>query len=1071
MNIRRRLRWLLLPVLALAALPAETLAQGATTSAVAGTVTGSAGQPLTAVQVSVTDTRTGVTSGGLTNTSGQYFVAHLQPGGPYTVRAQILGYREEIRQDVRLTLSQTSRVDFQLEETAVELDPITVSAERNPLFSRSRTGTATTIAEAEISTLPTVSRSILDFAQLSPYIVPAEGSISIAGQNNRFNNIQIDGAVNNDVFGLADSGIPGGQGGSKAISLEAIQEFQIFTAPFDVRHSGFTGGLINAVTKAGTNQLTGTFFGFHTNQGFLSEIDDATNADFNDTQFGFNLGGPLIRDRLHFFVNGEFEIQDSPNPGPGFAPGGALTPGAIEAGIHPDTAQRVLDLLRSQYGLDEVGTTEAISLDNPRTNLFGRLDWAINDRHRAVIRHNYARSRRDLSAFRVPGTFALTSNLAPFENTTNTTVLQLFSRLGSQWNNEFLVNFEFVRDERSPAVAFPQIEVGVRSDIAGEIVTSEIIAGAERFSQANTLDQNVIQITDDLTGQFGNHRLTLGTHNEYFKFNNVFAEGSIGIYEFGSLAELATNSPFRYQIRSPGPGISGLATEFSVLQMGAYVQDEWLASDNLTLTFGLRADVPIFLDDPVDNPAVGDMFGQRTSQGPSSNVVLQPRVGFNWNSLSDNPTQIRGGAGIFAGRAPYVWISNAYGNTGLETTFLTCTGANVPQLRAENYPGNEPRTCADGSAGEGSVSFINLVDPDFRFPTDLKLSLGLDQQLPADFTITAEALYTKAIDAVFMEELNLVGQQGVDASQGDRPVFGTPHVIDGYTPVRVDPSFPQVVRLTNTGEGRALLLTVGLERRFSEWLRFRGSYTYSDVDDVQGLISSQATSNFGRNPIGGHPNDPPLTNSSFERPHKIVVSATGQWDLGSGFMLEVSPQYFGQSGQPYSYVARGDLNGDGYRSGAVSRDNDLIYIPLDASTEMAFRNAADAAAFEELIASEECLDEQRGRIMERNSCRNPWSDRIDLRAVLGIPGGLGDGQFQLVADVINVFGWELNRTSNTDRGVEALRLRGRVGNAVGGALLFDYTGPRSTEGDAPSPTTLFLPQSQRQIQLGLRYNF
>jgi hypothetical protein len=255
------------------------------------------------------------------------------------------------------------------------------------VFGRNRTGAATTISQGEIETLPTISRSFVDFAQLSPYITPADaGAVSVAGQNNRFNNIQIDGAINNDVFGLADSGLPGGQGGAKAISLEAIQEFQILTAPFDVRQSGFTGGLINAVTKSGTNQLSGSLFGFHTNQALLSELDGQTNTDFNDTQFGFALGGPLIPDQLHFFVNGEFEIQDSPNPGPAFSPGGSVTAGAREANIHPDSAARVISVLEGM-GFD-VGTTEAIALDNPRTNLFARLDWSFNDRHRAVFRHN-----------------------------------------------------------------------------------------------------------------------------------------------------------------------------------------------------------------------------------------------------------------------------------------------------------------------------------------------------------------------------------------------------------------------------------------------------------------------------------------------------------------------------------------------------------------------------------------------------------------------------------------------------------------------------------------------------------
>ena len=1045
-------------------------AQGVTTSAVSGTVTTQAGQPLVAAQVSVTDMRTGVVAGTLTDVAGRYLVAHLAPGGPYVVRAELLGYRANQRANVRLTLSQTERIDFELEQTAVELEGISVSVERDAVFGRNRTGAATTIARDEIETLPTISRSFVDFANLSPYITPADaGAVSIAGQNNRFNNIQIDGAVNNDVFGLADSGLPGGQGGAKAISLEAIQEFQILTAPFDVRHAGFTGGLINAVTKSGTNQFSGSLFGFHTNQAFLSELDSRANTDFSDTQFGFAVGGPLILDQLHFFVNGEIEIQDSPNPGPAFAPGGSVSAGAREANIHPDSAARVISLLEGM-GFD-VGTTDAVSLDNPRTNLFGRLDWSLNEKHRMVLRHNYSRARRDLSAFRTAFSFALTSNLAPFTSTTNSSVFQLFSRLGTRWNNELLVNVEFVRDERAPAVEFPQIQVGVQSEIDGATVTSEIVAGAERFSQANNLNQDVIQLTNNLTGRFGDHTLTFGTHNELFGFSNTFFEGSIGIYSFDSVGALAANQPSLYQVRTVGSNLSSPATEFSVLSLGAYAQDEWAISNRLNLMFGLRLDLPIMLDDPLNNPAVSaSAFGQQTSDIPSGNMVWQPRFGFNWNSLAERETQLRGGIGLFAGRAPYVWMSNAYGNTGLESTFLTCAAGNVPTLSSSNYPGSSPRACQDGSTGQGSVSFINLVDPDFRFPVDLKVSGGIDHDLGSGFSVTGEVLYTKAIEQVFFEEANLVGQQGTDANQGDRPIFGVP-TASGFDPVRVDPGLPYVVRVTNRSDNTALLLSFGMQGRYSDWLRFRGSYTWSKVEDTQGLFSSQATSNYGRNAIGGDPNDPALTASSFERPHKIVVSATGRWDFGNGFGLEVTPQYFGQSGQPFSYVVREDVNGDGYRSAAVTRDNDLIYVPSSAS-ELVFRNADDATAFNEFIESQDCLSEQRGQIMERNSCRNPWSGLANLRVALSTPGGLGGGSIQIVADVINVFAAQADRVSNIDRGFELLRMRGRQGGTASGPLRYDYTGPRrNPETGELTPFTTLSPLSQRQIQLGLRYNF
>ncbi len=1053
----------------------QAVAQGVTTSAVTGRVVDQTGAPLAGAQVSVSDTRTGVTRRMSTSDAGRFYLAHLQPGGPYAIEVQILGYRPAARSGVQLSLGQTETLNFQLEQAAVQLAAVDVIAETDPVFGASRTGTETTITQDEVSTYPTLGRNFADFAELSPHVSIVEGAPSVGGQNNRFNNIQIDGAVNNDVFGLADNGLPGGQVGAKAISIEAIQEFQVLTAPFDVRHSNFTGGLINAVTKSGTNVLHGSGFVFHRNENFVSDLEGEPFGDFNDTQFGFTLGGPIQRDKVHFFVSGEFEIQDNPQPGAGVVPGGSVTDDAIEARVHPDSAARLISIMEGLgFNASDVGTSAVFGLDNPRTNLFGRLDFALSDRHRLVLRHNYARARADRSAFRASFVHSFSSQAQDFTSITNSTVAQLFSTLGDRWQNELLVNVEFVRDERLPVVDIPQIVVENDSDFgATGILGTDLQFGAERFSQANKLDQDVLQITDNLTGTFGNHVVTFGTHNELFSFSNVFLEGSIGLYDFASLADLESGIVDRYQIRGLGAGISNPAAEFSMLSLGGYVQDQWAVNNQLTVTLGFRVDLPISLDDPRENPAFAAAFpGLNTSTIPSGNPSWQPRFGFNWNAPGRYQTQIRGGVGLFSGRPPFVWISNAFGNTGLESTFLSCFGANAPPLDPANYPGNSPQACVDGTTGAGSVSFINLADENFKFPLDLKLSLGVDRELPAGFSVTVEGLFTKSVQQVAFEEVNLQGVQGTDPTQGNRPLFGVP-TSSGFAPVRVSDAFPQVVRITNKSENQAFLLSFELKRQFSDWLRFRGSYTYSDVEDTQSLFSSQATSNFGRTAINGDPSNPKRTSSNLARPHKVVLSATGRWDLGKGLDLEVTPQYFGQSGVPYTYTARGDLNGDGYRGGAVSRDNDLIYVPNNAVTDMSFRGgAAEAQEFEDFINSEKCLREARGRLLERNSCRNPWRSRFDLRASVGLPGG-GPARVRLVVDVINLFASTFERTSNIDRGINLIRLRGRVGDVPTGDLLFSYEGPvpDPDTGELTPPFTTFSPGSQRQVQLGLRYEF
>ena len=1070
-----------LAVVALLAMSASgAWAQGVTTGSITGIVTGQDGRPLSGVQVIVLDTRTGAQTGGLTNDAGRYRVPFLQPGGPYTVQVQIIGYRPAEKEDVRVSLSAAEVVSFELEQTAVTVDPLTVSIESSPIFSASKTGLETTIPVEEIESFPTLSRQITSLAALSPHVNLVEGAPSIAGQNNRFNNIQIDGSVNNDVFGLADSGIPGGQVNAKAISFEAIEEFQVLTAPFDVRHSNFTGGLINAVTKSGTNEWSGSAFGYHSNESFVGALDGSDFGEFSDTQFGWTLGGPIIRDKLFLFTNGEFEIQNSPLDPPFVPLGGPIGPNAEEANVAPDSAARFASIL-GDLGFEDVGTSDQISIDNPRTNLFGRLDWNISENHRAAFRWNYSRARQDGSPFRTGFVLSFTSNGYDFKSVTNSWVAQLFSRLGA-FDNEFLVSVETIRDNRDPTVPWPAVVVGVQSDFGGgDLRTTELVAGAEEFSQLNVLNQDVFQLTNNLTRTMGDHTFTLGTHNELFSFSNGFVPQFIGRYEFGSLADLEANNASAYVVNVPIGGFDGFA-EWSTLSMGLYAQDQWHLNDQLNLTLGLRADIPLFFDEPRANPAFEQAFGFSTESTPSGNISWQPRFGFNWNSLGEYQTQIRGGVGLFSGRPPYVWLSNAYSNTGADLALLFCGQAEgIPALDPANYPGTPPTQCLNGQMPSSELTFINVTDEDFNLPLDLKFSLGLDRELPGGWSVSLEGLFTKAVEQVFFHELNIPQEPiGFDDAHGGRPLFGTP-TASGFAPQRLEPEFAHVMQVTNASENRALLLSGSVNRQFSDWLSVRGSYTWSDVEDLQSLFSSQATSNYGRTPIRGNPNAPELATSAFEVKHKVVLSATGEFDLGGGFDLAVTPQYFGNSGPAYSLIAREDLNGDGYRSAApsISRDNDLIYIPMDVDTEYAFRTPADAAAFDELINEESCLSEQRGSIMKRNTCRSPFQSTVNLRFVVGLPGVWARGRAEIVADVFNLFGTEVERPALIDRGVEVLRLRGRDSDGDGvadadpnGVLLFDYTGPRrdSETGELNAFSTLDR-ASRRAFQLGLRYRF
>lgn len=1071
---------LMLWVLALGlAAPASSPAQGVTTSAVRGSVTNVAGEPVADAQVVVRNTATGFTRTVRSNAAGDFYVPNLPPGGPYVVSAARVGFEPFERRGINLVLNQTMALDLRLAEQAVALEGLTVRAENNAVISPSRTGAATVIGADEIDDIPTLDRNFSDLAIVSPHVSVTGEAPSIGGANNRFNNIQIDGAVNNDVFGLASSGVPGGQGNAKPISIAAIQQFQVLVAPFDVRQTGFTGGLINAVTKSGTNAFSGSLYGYFRNQDLTRSGELATGAqplgpigDFQRAQGGFTLGGPIMRDKLFFFMNGEFERREIPTEF-----GITSDPGILR--VLPQRIEQVVSTAE-QFGIN-AGDPAVLTLENPITNLFGRLDYNINDNHRVVLRHNYSAANDDDSPSRGGSRFELSSNTYLFRTRTNSTVLQLFSQLGENASNELLTNLQFIRDRRAPEeqFRFSQIDVNTQDVIGERSTRGTVRLGAEYFSHANELDQNIFEVTDNLTLNRGAHRFTIGATAQYLDFRNLFFPGSLGYYRFATPEAFAAGTPNYYEVQLPFPGRDDPAAQFSILQPGAYIQDEWTPNDRLTLTFGLRADVPFLLDDPVENPVFLEEFGRSTGEVPSGNVLFSPRFGFNWRAGEFNTTQVRGGVGVFSGRPPYVWLSNAFGNTGREMFLISCTGEAVPAFD----PLNPPRSCAgQPPVAPLSGTTVNLIDEDFRWPQDLKFDLAIDQELPFGVTATLEGIYSNALNQIFVRELNLAGPQSVAASAtqglGDRDIYGTPQVSRDFAfdPERVSEQFGNVVELTNIGKGYAYSLTGELRRTFFDRVSVRTAYTYAQVKDAQSMTSSIATSNLGFDPVGASLFERSVTSSNFERPHKVVLQASVD-DLFPRFGgTSLSVVYVGESGRPYSYTYNGDINGDGYQGpGLFGRNNDLLYVPASLS-EVAFDSEDDARLFGELIEQEECLRESRGRILERNSCRGPWANLMNVSIAQGVPFGRGRGpRVELnIFNFLNLLNdeWGLQEGPFNST-VTALDLEGRVDDATS-APVFSYDGATVRDEDgtvqARRPLTTFF-SSRYQIQLGLRLDF
>ncbi len=1018
-------------------------AQAVTTSSINGTVVTADGQPVSGAQVVVVNEATGTQQGVLTRADGRFNLPGLQPGGPYRIEVRNIGYRTEAVENVTLALGQTERFDFTLRDQAVAVEGFQVTGERGEIISRSRTGTSSVIGQQKIERAPTITRDFTDFTRLTPQISTNTPGTSAAGRNNRFNSIQIDGAVNNDLFGLAASGTPGGQAGARPITLEAIQEFQVVIAPFDVRQGGFTGAGINAVTRSGTNQFRGTASYFGRNENLVGRFTDfagetsAPVADFNQSDLAFSLGGPIVRDRAHFFVAGEVSNRSAPI-------------GTV-LGVNSDLVQSDVDEVRNilinEHGYDP-GTTGALNLGQNSLNLFGRADVQLTQDHRLTLRHNFVDASDD-NLSRGVRSFSYEHAGYIFNSTTNSTVAQLNSNFGQGFFNELRIGFTTVRDNRDTGQDFPRVTVVTPN--------GTINAGPDNFSGRNALDQDVLEVTNDFSFNLGNHNITLGTNNEFFRFSNLFIRNPFGNYRFSSLDDFRAGNPefYEYSVLLPG---GAERAEFPARRLSLYGQTQWDVTPNLVLTGGLRYDVPQLPEAPALNQQVLDEFDRRTDQVPHNNGLFNPRLGFNWDVTGNQNTQLRGGVGTFSGRTPFVWISNAFGNTGLDFNRFSCNeafGDTPPQFVAD--PANQPTSCAEG--GFTPPSEINLVDPDFRFPQVFRGSLAIDQRLPLGLIGTLEGLYTQTIHDVLYQNLSIAGPTGRTVE--GRPEYGR-RFVSGIS---------DVIDITNTDQGYTYNLTAQVERPFDGVWDLSAAYTFSQARDLIPGGSSQAISNWRFNLTPDDPNNPPLARSRFEIPHRFIVSGSYRAAISERFPTDISMVYVGESGQPYSYTYSGDVGGDG------SFGNNLIYVPRDQS-EIRFREEGGITPeqswqnFNDFIERVPCLRENRGQVIERGACREPWFNRFDLRIAQNVTT-FREQNAQITLDILN-FGNLLNRDwgrqqfiSNESDSPLVLTNRNQAEVGEDGQVrhLYRAFAPRE---NIYSISNL---GSRYQIQLGLRYSF
>lgn len=1030
-----------------------------TTSAISGVVVDINDEPLPAANIVARHTPTGTVYGISTRVDGRYTLPNLRIGGPYEITVSFIGFQSQVLTDVFLRLGETSEFNFVLQEDVQALGEVvvTTNADINP----GRTGAATSIENARLTTIPTISRSAGDIYKLSP---SSDGN-SFAGRNDQYNNFSLDGSIFNNPFGL-DAATPGGQSNAQPISLDAIDQITVSLAPYDVTQSGFTGASVNAVTKSGTNTFTGTAFAYYRNQDLTgSKVagNDIFVPDLTQLQTGFSIGGPIIKDKLFFFAN--FEVERREDLGSNFVAAGPGVSGDNVSRVTAADLETVSNLLRTRFNY-ETGAYQGFLRDTDSNKGLFKLDWNVNQDHTVTATFNFLDAYRDLNAnpdaIGRRGPDAITLQFANsgyrINNDIFSGIVEVKSIFGNRFSNKFQAGYTFFDDSRDPfSEPFPVLNInrdGVRY----------IVAGHEPFSINNRLDQKVYQVTNNFDMYLGAHTITVGASFERFEFDNsfnlaaydpfagypggTFGPGFDSVQDFVDFVNAGSMDAAVTAAQGTFDAGNWALAELNVGQFALYTQDKWYINDNLNVTFGLRIDMPLYFDTEDKIQENIDRKGGLLADGgtyapdvvyydednnavtfdhtvlPDNAPLFSPRFGFNWDAYGDDSFQLRGGTGLFTGRFPFVWIGNQVANP--------------------------------------DFFFYNVTDPDFKFPQVWRTNIGFDKVLDNKVTISSDFIITKDVNAMLVRNYglrtptsNLVGADGrpyylADAS--DRAtIFGDPTNAYVYT---------------NTDEGYSINWSVEAKKLYDSGVFITLGYAFLETRTVSSNTREISSDIFDGNPIVENANRPELSNAVYGNRHRIIGTANKTWTYGSSdqWATTVSLFYEAAQGGRFSYTYSGDANGDG------SFLNDLIYIPTpaDLATYQFSGNAqqqeAQRNAFENYIAQDNYLKDRRGEYAERYAILSPWYTRLDLRVLQDLKL-MGSQSIQFSMDILNL-GNLLNNNWGVREGVSNTQ---PIGVSVDPATRIPtYT---FDESQTSSFVDDFSLNSRWQIQFGIRYNF
>ena len=996
-----------------------------TTSSLNGKISDSKGEPVAGAAVIAIHTPSGTQYFAVANNEGLFYINGMRAGGPYSVEVSCLGYHSVTYTDVTLQLAEAFAINASLKDDSEMLSEAIVISTAASKFAAEKTGAATNINNSQITNLPTVNRNITDVTRLSPY---GGNGMSFAGSDGRTANFTVDGANFNNNFGLSSS-LPGG---GSPISIDAIEELQVVISPYDVRQTNFIGGGVNAITKSGTNTFKGAAYIYHRNENLRGDticgeqISGARAVD-RSTTYGFNLGGPIIKNKLFFFVNAEYsKIPTVVNRWHGSEDGVANANDYVSRTTIADL-ERVKQHARSKYGYD-TGSYSDFPANETNLKLLARIDWNISDKHKLALRYNYTTNQawnqtnatsmdggtRMASSRMSQNSMAYANAMYSMNNNVHSFSVDLNSRISDNLSNQFLATYSIIGDIRGTNSAeFPFIDITKDDD-------NYIALGYELFTWNNAVHNNTLNIKDDIIYYAGAHKITGGINFEYQMADNQYMRNGTGYYRYNSVDDFINGATPEVVCLTYGyDGETKPAARVRFYRPGIYAQDEWAVNDNFKLTYGLRLDGLFFNNnDIMTNNAIKDLTYYPayknyqethidTGTWPKASITVSPRIGFTWDVLGNKSLKVRGGTGLFSGRLPLVFFTNMPTNSGMvqyqaqlnaKNTDMTLfngglvtdseghatTAALLQKLVSMGYP--QTITPEDGT----KPSAVNAVDPNFKMPQVWKTSVAVDYQFPTSFpfTITAEGIFNKTVNAVSISDWSMKNVGGFARFNGidNRPIYPS----DFRTTTKA-------FVLQNTSKGYGWSANVTLNMQPVEGLSLMAAYTHTVSKEITGMPGSAAESAFTYVPTVEGPNYINLHNSQYVTPDRIVASATHHDKSGNHFSLIYEAW---RGGYNYSFMTTNDMNGDGY-------NYDTIYIPTDAQVangDFRFVSADDAERFMAFVHNDSYLSKNQGKYAEGYSVYSPWVHRIDFsyKHDFKIQHGESTSKLQLSVDIKNI---------------------------------------------------------------------